>query len=220
MPPITPLRRSKRPPAGRSAHLPSAECARTDTQLSSSVDGIPADYCWLNSHEPKAYAVRSKAPVNVGVFPYSVCASCFIRSGRTVPVQASNISFDEQQNIVTEVIKNTEDREITVQEGEALVSKALEESGATTLPGFNIVYWEKSSTPRFYFFTWVWANKGEGSAITGNYFVDRKTGDVWNAALCEELTSRALDKLKLKITKRIRLSELSYGKIRIDGPMC
>ena len=115
---------------------------------------------------------------------------------------------------------SAEKREITVKEGEALVRRALDRSGAISLPGFNVVYWEHSSTPRFYFLTGVWDNNGEGSGVTGNYLVDRRTGDVWNAALCEELQSRALEQLKAEIRERIGLSESNYKKLRIDSPMC
>ncbi|HTY83057.1 MAG TPA: hypothetical protein VMB19_02510 [Silvibacterium sp.] len=113
-----------------------------------------------------------------------------------------------------------EKREITVQEGRVLLNKALESTGAASLPKFSIVYWENSSTPRFYFFTGTWDNKGQGSAVTGNYYVDRQTGDVWRAESCEELKSPALEQLKSEIRGDIGLSEIDYKKIRIDGPIC
>jgi hypothetical protein len=56
--------------------------------------------------------------------------------------------------------------------------------------------------------------------MIGNYWVDRRTGDVWNAAICEELTTPGLDTVKEKLRKSIGLSKFKYKKLRIKGPMC
>jgi hypothetical protein len=56
--------------------------------------------------------------------------------------------------------------------------------------------------------------------MIGNYWVDRRTGDVLNAAICEELASPGLEAVKEKLRKTIGLSKLKYKKLRIKGPMC
>jgi hypothetical protein len=112
-----------------------------------------------------------------------------------------------------------EQREITVQEAEALLTSALPKS-STELPKFGIEFGKEASTPRFYALSALWSGEGAVSVMIGNYWVDRKTGDVWNAAICQELTSSALVELKHKIWQQIGLSVDGYKKLRVIGPMC
>jgi hypothetical protein len=112
-----------------------------------------------------------------------------------------------------------EHRVISGEEAYTLVSKALETSGATKLPGFALEQPRKRNSQTFLFFEATWDNP-KGSVVIGHYAVDKKTGDVWNAIVCEELTSARLKQLQRTIRKRIGLSEEEYRKLRRRGPMC
>jgi hypothetical protein len=113
----------------------------------------------------------------------------------------------------------SEPRDITVQEAQALVKSALPRT-TTQLPKFSIEFGKESSTARFYSLSALWSGEGAVSVMIGNYWVDRRTGDVWNAAICEELTSPGLETVKDRLRKTIGLSKFKYEKLRIKGPMC
>jgi len=111
-------------------------------------------------------------------------------------------------------------RKLTVDEASELVQTALEEGGATNLPGFGVETEPPNHDyPNFYFFEAMWHNPGK-SAVIGNYAVDSRTGDVWNAVVCKEMKSAALRAKQKKIRKRIGLSDEEYGRIKKPGPMC
>jgi hypothetical protein len=112
---------------------------------------------------------------------------------------------------------------ITVGEAEMLLRKALEGSGMTKLPEFGLTNFPRSPAffSRWYLFTGTWAGPPQrGSVITGNWAVDKRTGEVWNGVICEELESPALMRLQKAIRKRIGLSTSDYWQIRVDGPLC
>jgi hypothetical protein len=113
-------------------------------------------------------------------------------------------------------------RQITVKEAETLLSEALEGSEMTKLPDFGLN--DFASSPgfysRWYLFTGTWAGASNGSAITGNWAIDKKTGEVWNAVICEQLASPGLTRMQEAIRNRIGLSPAEYSKIRVDGPVC
>jgi len=73
--------------------------------------------------------------------------------------------------------------------------------------------------PRFYFFAALWDNPN-GSPLIGHYAVDVRTGDVWNAVICERFKSPALAILQHTIRERIGLTDVQYRKLRTDGPQC
>jgi hypothetical protein len=88
-------------------------------------------------------------------------------------------------------------------------------------PGFTIVAGDDPKFSRFYFASLTWAGAPNGSMVIGFYYVDKSTGDVWNAvAEREELSTPALRKLQAKVRLRIRLSDAEYRKIKGDGPFC
>jgi hypothetical protein len=111
-------------------------------------------------------------------------------------------------------------KELSVEQSQELLIKALEPSGVTALPKFSVVYWKESSTPRFVFFSGSWDSRAGGSVVTGNYYVDKLTGDVWEASICRELKSSGLERLKHELRRSIELSDVEYTKLRIAGPMC
>jgi len=69
--------------------------------------------------------------------------------------------------------------------------------------------------------TVTWAGTPNGSAVYGSYYVDRQTGDVWDAVEeCTKIDTLALRKLQATIRKRLGLSESAYQKQKRKGPLC
>lgn len=74
---------------------------------------------------------------------------------------------------------------------------------------------------RYYAVDITWAGSPNGSAVYGSYYVDRETGDVWNALTeCTEIDTPALRRLQAAIRMRIGLSESEYRKRKRKGPLC
>jgi hypothetical protein len=74
---------------------------------------------------------------------------------------------------------------------------------------------------RYYTVDVTWAGLPDGSAVYGSYYVDRETGDVWNAVVeCTQIDTAALRKLQAAIRTRIGLSESDYQKQKQKGPLC
>lgn len=74
---------------------------------------------------------------------------------------------------------------------------------------------------RFYILSVTWAGPPDGSVVVGGYYVDRYTGDVWDAAMdCYEYDNPDLRKLQVSIRKRIGMSPAEYQKVKVKGPMC
>lgn len=111
---------------------------------------------------------------------------------------------------------------VSLEEAQRLVYKALESegAGATKLPGFGLSAYKDPYFPEFYFFEATWDNTGEGSVVIGHYAVDPRTGDVWDAVVCEELDSPSLRKLQQATRKRLGVTQKEYHKLRRPGPMC
>jgi carboxypeptidase family protein len=110
-------------------------------------------------------------------------------------------------------------REITLEEAHDLVTALTRDRGNTKAPGFELVKFSDPYDPTFQFFEAIW-NNPVGSVNLGHYAVDRKTGDVWNAIVCERMTSASLTRLQRAIRIRIGLTESKYRKARRPGPMC
>jgi hypothetical protein len=117
-----------------------------------------------------------------------------------LPVHGSgNISLDEAKSLV-----------------EAAVPAKLKR-----LPKFGLDQFKDGDRPRFYFFTAEWEGLPNGSVVIGNYAVDQRTGDVWDAVTsCDELSTPVLRKLQSKIRLRIGLSAAEYHRIKSNGPLC
>ena len=60
----------------------------------------------------------------------------------------------------------------------------------------------------------------DGSGNLGHFAVDRKTGDLWDAVICERITSPSLLKLQQAVRERLHLTEEECSKIRTPGPLC
>jgi hypothetical protein len=74
---------------------------------------------------------------------------------------------------------------------------------------------------RYYIVDVTWAGLPNGSAVYGSYYVDRGTGDVWNAVVeCTQIDNAALRKVQAAIRTRIGLSGFNYKKQNQNGPLC
>jgi hypothetical protein len=107
---------------------------------------------------------------------------------------------------------------VSQQEARELIYKALP-SSTVHLPGFGLDNMNAPNFPDFYFFEGLWDNP-DGSAVSGHYAVDKKTGDVWNGVVCRQFVSRSLRKAQHALRKSIGLSEQEYQRIKRPGPMC
>jgi hypothetical protein len=107
---------------------------------------------------------------------------------------------------------------INVKDARQLVITALP-SRTTSLPGFGLEQAKNNNYPDRFFFEATWDNP-KGSVVVGHYAVDPRTGDVWNAIVCEELKSPSLKTLQQRVRKRLGLTEREYRKLRRPGPMC
>ena len=112
-----------------------------------------------------------------------------------------------------------ESRTVTKGEAEALIRAALP-AKLKRLPKFGVEISQDSNFPRFYSALVYGEGEPNGSVMVGTYDVDRETGDVWNAVICEHLTSSSLVKLQVAIRNRIGLTKDEYQKTRRQGPMC
>jgi hypothetical protein len=118
------------------------------------------------------------------------------------------------------VHSSTPRRPVSLDEAMDLVSAALPLE-TRRLPGFALDAGEGATFPRFYTVSVTWAGAPKGSMVIGFYYVDKSTGDVWNAgAECEELSTPALRELQAKVRLRIGLSDSEYHKIKKKGPLC
>jgi hypothetical protein len=71
----------------------------------------------------------------------------------------------------------------------------------------------------FFYFEATWPNP-TGSPHLGSFAVNPWTGDVWNAAGCERLTSASLARLQDGIRKRFGFKEKEYSALRARKPLC
>jgi len=110
-------------------------------------------------------------------------------------------------------------RDVTLEEADDLVTAFFRDRGSTKLPGFGLEKYNNEDYPEFQFFQGIFDNP-KGSFNLGRYAVDRKTGDVWNAVICEQVTSPSLTKLQSAIRNRIGLIGDEYRKAQRSGPMC
>lgn len=104
-------------------------------------------------------------------------------------------------------------RDLTLEEAYELV-KAFQKGHGET--GYGLEKYTVKEYPGFQLFQAV----PDPSSGRIHYAVDLKTGDVWNAVICEHLTSSSLVKLQVAIRNRIGLTKDEYQKTRRQGPMC
>jgi RHS repeat-associated protein len=72
---------------------------------------------------------------------------------------------------------------------------------------------------KFYFIEVTW-NNPVGSVVWGNYAVDKATGDLWSAVICEKYSSKRTRVVQQEIRKEIGLANRAYKQIKRLGPIC
>jgi len=117
-------------------------------------------------------------------------------------------------------------RLVSLQDAAALVRADVEYQIRHINPGGSFSLDKNAEPdPNYYSFQAlaVWHPEKEGSAVLGNYAVDRRTAEVWNDDNCEEAHFPALTALQTGIRKRIGLSRRAYlalEKHRNTPPHC
>jgi hypothetical protein len=96
-------------------------------------------------------------------------------------------------------------RDITVIEARQLVIHALYPT-QRALPKLDLSPFRTHNVSGFYKFEVTWAPPGPGSAVVGNFAVNRVTGDVWELVPCEKRVSADLGALQSVVRKRINLT--------------
>lgn len=108
---------------------------------------------------------------------------------------------------------------ISIARANDILELYLRDRGQTRLRGFGLDRYENADAPGFYFFTALFDNR-EGSAVLGNYAVDRRTGDIWSATHCHEEISPSASALQRRLRARMRMNAAAYRRLRRPGPLC
>ena len=98
-------------------------------------------------------------------------------------------------------------------------SKLVNEGIRRENSGANIHVVSNPYDQDFIYFQATWANP-VGSPVIGNFAVNPWTGDVWNTAGCEHLSSPSLKKEQAGIRKRFGLTKEEYAKFHARRPLC
>ena len=115
--------------------------------------------------------------------------------------------------------------EITYEEAHDLLTKflkvrpmAVETSGDLGYKEFYFFMADMGSVP-----CRPCARQGQEGVYAGDfryYAVDRRTGDVWSAVICERIAVHALSRLQAALRKRIGLTNAEYERLKRPGPLC
>ncbi len=109
-------------------------------------------------------------------------------------------------------------KELTIQQAHLILEASIPDV-TKRLPGYGLDDFEINDPPWFYFIE-VTCDNPRGSVVWGNYAVDRATGDLWSAVICERVTSKRVRALQRQVRKEIGLTDADYRKIKRPGPMC
>jgi hypothetical protein len=107
------------------------------------------------------------------------------------------------------------DQKIDVEESGKLVNEIVKVHNR----GASVTSSPRAFDPDFYFFAATWPNP-TGSPIIGYFAVNPWTGDVWNSAGCERITSKSLKRLQQDIRRRFHFKREEYTKLRAKKPLC
>jgi hypothetical protein len=106
---------------------------------------------------------------------------------------------------------------LTLTEAESLARSAAAPTGVTKLEGFTLEPGNVNGFPNFYFFTAYVAVRGaQGSS--GNYAVDKFTGEVWNPYGCSRFSNPRLVELQRELRKKVGLTPQKYQQHKRDNP--
>lgn len=117
--------------------------------------------------------------------------------------------------LVGTAVAQPPDRKIDIEEARKLVYEVVKVHN----PGASVTSSPRAFDPSFYFFAATWPNPA-GSPMIGYFAVNPWTGDVWNAAGCEHLTSKSIERLQQDIRRRSHFKREDYTKLRAKKPMC
>jgi hypothetical protein len=117
--------------------------------------------------------------------------------------------------LVATAVAQPPGRKIDIEEARKLVHEVVKGHN----PDASITSSPRAFDPDFYFFAATWPNPA-GSPMIGYFAVNPWTGDVWNAAGCEHLTSKSIERLQQDIRKRSHFKREDYVKLREKKPMC
>ena len=86
--------------------------------------------------------------------------------------------------------------------------------------GLSFVPYDNPALSAYYLFQGLRNAPAGASGNVGFFAVDRLTGDVWNAVVCDEYKSPTLVRCQRTLRKRIGLTDAKYRTLRRSGPMC
>lgn len=102
----------------------------------------------------------------------------------------------------------------------AALASAVGSPNTPSLPGFSTESYANPFYPKFYFVAVEWNGYPNGSFIIGHFGIDRGTGDVWNAVICEHYRSVAIESVMARIRARIAASGAKPAIAQPVGPEC
>jgi hypothetical protein len=109
-------------------------------------------------------------------------------------------------------------RALTIQEAHSVLEAYIPDA-TKHLPGYELEDFAGYDPGRFYFIEVIWDNPG-GSVVWGNFAVDKTTGDLWSAVICEKYSSIPIRAVQKEIRERIGLTDAMYKQIKRPGPIC
>ena len=109
-------------------------------------------------------------------------------------------------------------RQLTVQQAHSILEAYLPDT-TKKLPGYGLDDFAGYDPEKFYFIEVTWDNP-VGSVVWGNYAVDKATGDLWSAVICEKYSSKRTRVVQQEIRKEIGLANRAYKQIKRPGPIC
>jgi hypothetical protein len=103
-------------------------------------------------------------------------------------------------------------------EARSVVTAYAKSAGYLTLRGFGIERFNPSSTGFFYYSAMI--DDPEASAVVENFAVDRRSGDLWLASLCERRSSPLSRALQERLLAAKHITPLQYHRLKRPGPSC
>jgi hypothetical protein len=103
-------------------------------------------------------------------------------------------------------------------EARSIVTAYAKSAGYLTLRGFGIERFNPSSTKLFYYSAMT--DDPKASAVVENFAVDRRSGDLWLASLCERRSSPLSRALQERLLAAKHITRLQYHRLRRPGPSC
>jgi hypothetical protein len=110
---------------------------------------------------------------------------------------------------------------VSIEQAKSLAYEALT-GREKRLPGLAVEISTVRSSARYIYASAYWGNPlPEGSAVVTNLAIDRRTGDVWDAATaCDEIVNPRLQKLQARVRRQLGLSATDYTRVKTRGPIC